>query len=321
MTILAPAVRWFEKAHWLIAASIVRIAFGSIVLALYALHLSDREFLFGPNGLLPYDELLRLDNQSHIFSIYGLNGSEIYFNALYAGGLIVAALFVLGYRTRVIGPVFAVVAWSHLHRMPYMMDGGYRLMTILLIFLAFADLSRHFSLDAVRRERSGRPERDNFSSNMIHNAAILTCIMQVCVVYMFSTFSKIAGATWQDGSAVYYALGLTQFNSGPISDTLRSNPFLINLLTYGTLLYQSSFPWLVWHPRAKYVVLAIAVLFHGSIGIAMGLFWFSAVMISCEAIFVSDEAYVKFFALIKSLRTRYLARPHESSKGLAAPQS
>ncbi|HEV2738976.1 MAG TPA: HTTM domain-containing protein [Candidatus Elarobacter sp.] len=297
--------RWLQRDRWLIGAAIVRISFGFVVFSMFVTHVRDREFLFGPNGLLPYPEFQKIIAHLHEFNVYGFSSSDAYFNAVFFGSMAVSLMFMLGYKTRFIAPVFAVLTWSTYHRMPYMMDGGYRLMTILLFYVAFADLGRRLSVDEYLVERSGARRQPYWLANMCHNGAVIACMMQVCVVYMFSTFYKITGETWQHGTAIYYALSLEQFNMGALTNVVRDNPYLVILMTYLTLLYQSSFPWLVWHPRLKYAVLGLAVLFHGGIAVSMGLYWFSAIMIACEAFFISDRAYEVFFAALSRMWARF----------------
>ncbi len=290
--------------RWFLGASLVRIAFGGIVLSLYLMHIPDRQFLFGPSGMLSWPTFRSMISHSGELNVYGFSSTGLYFNIIFFLGLLISVAFTVGYKTRIMTPLFVLFTWSIYHREPYMMDGGYRLMNIILIYLIFADLGQYFSLDAYLRARSGKPAVTNSVSRMFHNAAILTCAMQVCVVYFFSTFYKITGSSWQEGTGVYYALTLEQFHIGPLADLVGNSPFISTVLTYLTLLYQSAFPWLIWNRHTKYVMIALATGFHGSIAVAMGLYEFSAIMIACEFFFVNDAEYKRIFAFTKRLLTR-----------------
>jgi len=127
---------------------------------------------------------------------------------------------------------------------------------------------------------------------MLHNTSMILVIYQLICVYLFSTFYKITGPAWQQGSAIYYALADPQFNVSPIVQWLVGSSILVTAATYGTLLYQSAFPWLILHPRLKYVVIIAGIGFHASIAVLMGLWWFSAVLIACETVLLTDDQYV-----------------------------
>jgi len=72
---------------------------------------------------------------------------------------------------------------------------------------------------------------------MLHNAAMLTAIAQLCVVYVFSAFFKAQGAARQQGTALYYVLSEPQFNILPVSAFVNSSRTLIALGSYGTMLF------------------------------------------------------------------------------------
>ena len=56
-----------------------------------------------------------------------------------------------------------------------------------------------------------------------------------------------------------------------------------------TLFLELAFPFLVWYPRWRWVMMAGAVLLHTGIGILMGLTMFSTLMILLVASFLPPE--------------------------------
>lgn len=300
-SILARWTKYLSEPRWLQGTAILRICFGVIVASMFILHIRDREFLFGPGGLFPWQTAHELSVFQHSVDVFTLHSGETYFNLCFAAGIVVSLAFTFGFYTRIVTPIFVIFTWSLFHRQPDLMDGGYRLLNILLIYLIFADLGTHFSLDAVFAARIGKTIQTGPFRAILHNAGVMMCMYQICLVYLFSTFYKITGTEWQQGTALYYAMSDIQFNTGPWTDMLLAHPLLLTLGDYATLLYQSAFVWLIWHPRLKYLVIAGALFLHLGIAFLMGLPWFSAIMISCEALFLTDGDYARITAFIKRL--------------------
>src|SRR5919108_2785788 len=76
-------------------------------------------------------------------------------------------------------------------------------------------------------------------ANIVHNAALLVIMFQVCVIYACAGWYKIQGSRWGDGTAVYYPLNLDYFEPWPeLSDVLSNSGLLIMVLSYGTVAVQ-----------------------------------------------------------------------------------
>jgi len=306
-------LRWTQSEHWLVAAALVRIGFGSIVFLLLLICFPQRETLFFNGGIEPLSSFVSNVAPEWGPSVFALPISRSAEDVVYVGAMVVAALFTLGIWTRVLSILFAVVTWSFVHRCPGFIDGGYRLLCIMTIYLCGADLGARFSLDTRFPRRM--PESLRRVSAMVHNAAMVTAIAQLCVVYVFSAFFKAQGAAWQQGTALYYVLSEPQFNISPVSAFVNSSQNLIALGSYGTMLFQSAFPWLLINERCRFFAVVVGISFHVGIALTMGLFWFSAVMIVCELLVLTDADYAvlfraadRFFSFPSSRRERIEAR-------------
>ena len=77
-----------SRARRLIGASLVRIGLGLIVLYHYVAYLPLREFLWGPNGEIPYPLFLaRLQELHDPFNLYAFSPAHGYFEAVFFTGL------------------------------------------------------------------------------------------------------------------------------------------------------------------------------------------------------------------------------------------
>ncbi|WEV29789.1 HTTM domain-containing protein [Streptomyces sp. 71268] len=123
--------------------------------------------------------------------------------------------------------------------------------------------------------------------NLVHNAALVVIMGQVCLIYATAGWYKIQGTRWQDGTAVHYPLHLDYFSPWPgLTDTLGSSGTLVMLLSYGTVFVQVAFPFALLNRRAKNVLLAVMMMEHIGIAIVLGLPFLSLAMIAADAVFL-----------------------------------
>jgi hypothetical protein len=207
-------------------------------------------------------------------------------------------MFAAGLFTRVTSILFFIFTWSLYQRNAYALDGGDNLLVIIAIYLIFADLSA-LSLD--RRFFRKPPEKSYaWLSGMLHNFAVTACLLQLAIVYFDAGFYKIQGHVWSSGTAVYYILRSNGFALPGWGDFIWRSAALVTIGTYGTILFEIMHPFLMWHPRLKYLIFTGAVLLHGSIGLLMGLVWFSLTMIGVHAVLFDDEEFLRLYAWLRN---------------------
>lgn len=141
---------------------------------------------------------------------------------------------------------------------------------------------------------SGRWARDGQSralldvlANLLHNAALLVIIAEVCLVYATAGWYKIQGSRWQDGTALYFPLKLDYFSPWPaLSGLLAASGVVVMLVTYGTVIVQVAFPFTLFNRRVKNVLLVAMIMEHAGIAVLLGLPFFSMAMIAADAVFL-----------------------------------
>lgn len=282
----------------LIGAGLTRILFGSMTTIFFALHLHQRAFLWGPAGVLTQADNSSVLAQSGSWTIYEFFPSAAGAEFLYWAGLILSVCFTLGIFTSVTKFLFFASTWSVYMRNYYAIDGGENLLIILTIYLLAADLSA-LSLDReIWRKAPGIWSR-HWLAGMLHNAAILACLVQISILYFISAFFKVRGHVWVNGTALYYILRTNEFSLPGWSDVIVRSPVLITLGTYATIFFELMYPWLIWHPRFKYVMTAGAILLHAGIGVFMGLPWFSLTMIGIHVLLFNDSEYLRLASWVR----------------------
>ncbi|MFE4868642.1 HTTM domain-containing protein [Streptomyces sp. NPDC056682] len=123
--------------------------------------------------------------------------------------------------------------------------------------------------------------------NLVHNAAMVVIMAEVCLIYATAGWYKIQGTRWQDGTALFYPLKLDYFSPWPeLSSLLGASGVIVMLLTYGTVMVQVAFPFTLFNRRVKNVLLVAMMLEHAGIAVLLGLPFFSLAMIAADAVFL-----------------------------------
>ncbi|MEU0370842.1 HTTM domain-containing protein [Streptomyces sp. NPDC006283] len=141
---------------------------------------------------------------------------------------------------------------------------------------------------AVRRYAPGEPRTVmEMVGNVVHAGALLTVAIQVCLIYAVSGWYKIQGLQWQDGTAMHYILHLDNVTPWPaLSHALASSSLIVLLMTYGTVIAEVAFPFMLFNSRARTVMVAIMMFMHVGIGVLLGLPFFALAMITADAFFL-----------------------------------
>ena len=100
----------------------------------------------------------------------------------------------------------------------------------------------------------------------------------VCIVYLAAGLSKARGEQWWNGEAIWRAVMQPEYCSFDMA-WLASVPWVARSAGWGTLLVEIGYAAFIWPRRTRPVWLLATVGMHLGIGVFMGLWLFSAVMI------------------------------------------
>ena len=169
----------------------------------------------------------------------------------------------------------AILAWF-LH-LSAAKSGGFvsygvdNFMTIGLFYLMLSPLPDQYSLDWRLRElRPRNPQLFGFWRRVLQG--------HLCVIYFFSGLTKCIGSGWWDGSNVWRVLIRPPFNVIDPEILVRWKSLfpvagiLICLLEFG-------YPFFVWNSRTRKIWLFGICGMHVFIGVTMGMYLFSLIMI------------------------------------------
>lgn len=292
----------------LIGSALARILLGGTGLYLYLRDYTDRGYLWGPDGVWPWQNFTG-PAAGDGFSLYSLSRSNVWFELVFHAGVMAALLFTLGWKTRFSCVAHYVFLWSLNQRNPVVLDGGDNVTVIVLVFFVFVDAGSRFSLDA-RSAAARVPKGDEQSvryriGSVLHHAGLLAVILQICTVYLVSGMYKVQGERWQNGTALYYILRVNEFGWPGVNRLIYENAPLVVAITYGTVFFQLAFTFLLINRRWRVFAVAGGVLMHVGIAVHMaGLVTFSLAMIALELVIMGDGHYRQLAHTWRRLRRR-----------------
>ena len=289
-------MRWlFEDKRALHGAAAARILSGCAVLGLLVSNIRPRDVLFGPGSVWAAPVQGGVGGAAHYWptELVARLGSTT-FLFYYLAVIVLALLWIAGWRTRLVGLLMLIGEVSIVERAPLVGDQGDNILRVGLVLLLFMQTSDHWSLDARRRARQGprQPVVPLWLSNGVHNIALAALAFQVVLVYFAAGMAKARGDLWQHGTALYYPLQLQEFRPFPLLNDLFTHVGLvIGIATYAVLVIELGFGFAMLHPVARRVAIAGVIAMHVAIAVLMALPWFSLSMLAFVAIFVSSSTY------------------------------
>ncbi|UOR03032.1 HTTM domain-containing protein [Leucobacter allii] len=300
--------RWlFDGKKALYGLAVTRMLFGAAMLGLLLANFGTRLYTFGSgsawNGEMaePRSDFPRI----WVFSLFhAVAADDVWFTVCYVLLMGLAVLFILGWRFRIVLPVF-FVGWVGFIEMNDMVgDQSDNMQRIALILLFFADPAARWSLDARRRARRGEwfPAGSSPAQlgTVLHNLSLVALVAQVCFVYVSGGLYKAQGEPWAGGWAVYDPLSTMRFGTWPaLSELMTTWGPAVAIASWGSILLQIAFPLMLLTRPTRLVALAGILSFHIAIGVVMGLPWFSLTMIAIDAVFIRDRSWRRLAAGVR----------------------
>lgn len=163
---------------------------------------------------------------------------------------------------------------------------------IFLLYMAGTQACAEYSLWTKIFPKKHRPIRSDLLTNLFYQLILV----QLCVIYAYTGFEKLKGASWWDGTALWSVLINSQMVIANM-EWLRYFPWAVVFFTFVTILFEIYFPVLVWVKKLKVPLLLIGISFHMGIGVLMGLWGFALVMLAPYVMFLRsvDELKINKF--------------------------
>jgi len=228
-----------------------RIAMGAVLLGDLFQRWTDRRAFYSNDGVLPNHAHLyhvlkqatpRVWSALHAFSTPGENSFAMVLI------LIAYVIFLIGYKTRVFHLISLALLVSLAARNVYLETPGTYVAITLLVATALLPCGSRFSIDSLLASLRARDEKDAEALNdraptpeAILSAergpgwsptslAALAVLLHLTIV-LVATWSQQSGPTWQDGSALHYALWVERWVSDLGTHVRSAPPALLAIWT------------------------------------------------------------------------------------------
>jgi predicted DCC family thiol-disulfide oxidoreductase YuxK len=281
---------WFQNSTTS-PLELARMGIGAALLIHYGLATPYLFDLWGEAGWMPREFAVTDDPWSLSLFFYLTQAWQLVaFHALF---LACCAAFTVGWRTSWVKWVLLIGQISYDHRNPMLFYGADKILACLLLILCLAPIGRAMSLDRVRAVRAVK--RRNLDATLPPYSSAWTgaCTrlmqIQMATLFFYSAISKLSGDDWWNGDAVWFVFTTDEHYSLLILNIFASQYWLVNVATYGTILIEIAYVFLIWQQRTRPYLLAGALFLHAQFTLLMGLFYFSLVMMMGHMSFVRPE--------------------------------
>jgi hypothetical protein len=286
-------IKQFE--HWLSQErsqniSVFRFLIYSWVIVNTLTYLIDHEFYWGDKSWIMS---VPLDGQNLLFKSLNLL-SFPNLAPYYLLILILQVLFCVMAIANIFPRTSSLFVWyltQVLYNKVYItMDGGNNLISLMLFYGIFMIQSKK------------NDELFRAISNYIANWTLLVARLQLCLVYFVAGHLKMTGTHWTNGTAFYYTFNVDEFTHPVLQFTFSQFPLLSVFFSYLTILFQISFPFLVWNRNWRPILFLFGGAMHIGIAFGMGLVSFGFAMALCYALFFTQKELNRFLALHQYLK-------------------
>jgi hypothetical protein len=204
------------------ALAALRITLG-VTLVLDLLHRAQYIELFYTNeGVYPLDAFEVTYTQFNGYSLHALSGALWVQQALFVLAGLLAVALIVGYRTRLVGVLSLVLLVSLHGRNPAVLNGGDRLLRVLLLVALVTPLGERWSVDALRRGSARKT---------VTSTGTAALLVQPVAVFTSNALQKHDGSTWYAGDGLEIALN-NDVMSIFLGDVLVEYPLLLTVLNY-----------------------------------------------------------------------------------------
>jgi hypothetical protein len=262
---------------------VFRIVFGLLMLANLALLQFDLDYWLTDAGMLQGTEARELAGPLRLSPLQWVQDPTSV-RVFFAAAAVLAALFTIGWHTRIVG-VFCYLATLSIHHRDILTSSGADSLLLLLSFyIMLAPSGAAYSLDARREAR----RRGTLAEPLIVPWAQRLIQLQICLVYLSTVILKCNGAAWFNGTALHYVLHNTEIGRFRL-EALTRYPLLINVMTHGTIAIELSLAFLLWFRATRIWAICGGVLLHSAILLTVNIPIFGELMFAGYLTFLTPE--------------------------------
>lgn len=298
---------------------LMRILYGISTLIVFTLQWPVIQSYYGNTGIISSDAAAQFLRSTNRFSLLDYVSSVEIVSALYVLLLIALVFVTIGLFTRTALITSTIIVFSFHEYATVILDGGDTMIRIIAFMLLISGCDRAFSVRNLRyrywqwmHTHLDQPA----SERTIPAWPYRLLLWQMTVLYISSTFLKLKGDMWLDGTAAGSVLFHSNFSRVPFEIAATLFPFSAPL-TYFTLIVQGlwilipivgilSFFFPMFRPDrlpVKRALLLSGFFMHMGIALTMDVGMFSFLMLAAYAGLLTDDDIEAARSLFRGKRT------------------
>jgi predicted DCC family thiol-disulfide oxidoreductase YuxK len=283
---------WFQPSTTT-PLEIVRVGVGSAVLFHYAMATPFLFIFWGDTDWMPREAALKYVDGPWMQSVFFYLSEPWQWVVFHALFLFCSAAFVVGWRTAWVKWIVLAGQISYDYGNLTLSYGAHSIAASLLFILCLAPVGRALSLDRARAVRIAKCSNLEATLPPYTSAWAGACTrlvqLQMVVLFLCSGIEKVRGDEWWSGDAIWLAFTTNEFYNAPLVWLLARQYWLVTVATYGTILLEVAYAFLIWQRRTRPYLLVAAVLLHVNFAVLLGLVYFSFIMIMGHLSFLRPE--------------------------------
>ncbi|MGI4790446.1 MAG: HTTM domain-containing protein, partial [Janthinobacterium lividum] len=284
---------FFFKRASPIPLGLFRMVYGFWALAYGVLLFRDRFVWFSNKGVMTASEAANYNGgvgtYIHQNDLLLLPGADHWLTLFFIAYILAAISLTVGFWSRSSAALVYIGICALHARNAAIHNSGDTVMVVMAAYLALSHAGSACSVDRLIRIFRGT---EDDTPPLMEPWAQRVMQLQITVLYLCAALSKASGPAWQDGTAVYFPMHLPESLRFPTWG--QDNIYVINLITWGTVVVELALGTIVWIPRLRLYVLASGVLLHLGIEYSMNIPLFSALMITSYINFLQPSE-IAFF--------------------------
>ena len=204
-------------------------------------------------------------------------------------GLVIVALFTLGFYTRFTAVLTALLVISYSNRAMGALFGLDQMLAMLTLYLAISRCGDVFSIDSWLAKKNSD---DKSPASVTNRVATRLIQVHLCIVYLFAGLGKCQGDKWWDGEAIWGTIANHEYQTANML-WLSDHMGLVALMTTLALFWEVTYAALIWPRLTRPIVLLLAVPMHLGIGMCLGMLEFGLIMLVANIAFIPASFFIR----------------------------
>lgn len=301
--------KFFFEEKPVYGLAIFRITWLGMLLTYFLMDLSNIDDFYGPHALLSLSTVNSQFNYVHLNIFHFFKSSyEVTYGLAVIYGVALFFSFV-GFFSRISMATALVLMVSFHQRNIWLLSSSEVVMRLVMIWLVLSPCGNALSVDSLL----GRKFAYFKLPKMAPVWTLRMIQIQLSVIYVMTAWQKMKGEDWFDGHALYYATRLESMTNFKVP-FLLDNLFVMQLLTWGTLILEIALGTLIWFKEFRLPVLITGFIFHLGIEYMMSIPFFELNMMALLLNFFTPEEHKMFVLKVKESMVKALEETNLTEK-------